>query len=93
MAYAVLDYLFDFILSIFFGADKNVIFLEKFGCKLQELISENFQETKLSRQDLSVELTMADGYESFISCTRTTSRGRTCYSGRSMFYGISIVSR
>ena len=40
-----------------------------------------FQETKLSRQDLSAALTMAPGYEAFLSCTRTTEKGRTCYSG------------
>ncbi|KAK2408891.1 endonuclease/exonuclease/phosphatase family protein [Trifolium repens] len=40
-----------------------------------------FQETKLSRQDVTADLVMADGYESFFSCTRTSQKGRTGYSG------------
>lgn len=44
-----------------------------------------FQETKLSRQDLSADITMAEGYEAFFSCTRTTARGRTSYSGVATF--------
>ncbi|KAJ8509894.1 hypothetical protein OPV22_000328 [Ensete ventricosum] len=44
-----------------------------------------FQETKLSRQDLSVDLTMAEGYEAFVSCTRTTNKGRSSYSGVATF--------
>jgi len=40
-----------------------------------------FQETKLRRQELTADLIMADGYESFFSCTRTSQRGRTGYSG------------
>lgn len=40
-----------------------------------------FQETKLRRQDLTADLVMADGYESFFSCTRTSDKGRTGYSG------------
>ncbi|CAA7403494.1 unnamed protein product [Spirodela intermedia] len=43
------------------------------------------QETKLSRQDLSADLTMPQGYEAFVSCTRTTEKGRTCYSGVATF--------
>ncbi|XP_078442841.1 endonuclease/exonuclease/phosphatase family protein isoform X1 [Wolffia australiana] len=43
------------------------------------------QETKLSRQDLSADVTMAQGYESFFSCTRTTEKGKTCYSGVATF--------
>ncbi|KAG0494138.1 hypothetical protein HPP92_005132 [Vanilla planifolia] len=43
------------------------------------------QETKLRRQDLSVDVTMADGYEAFISCTRTSSKGRLGYSGVATF--------
>ncbi|XP_019054693.1 PREDICTED: DNA-(apurinic or apyrimidinic site) lyase 2 isoform X5 [Nelumbo nucifera] len=39
------------------------------------------QETKLSRQDLKADLIMAEGYESFFSCTRTFEKGRVCYSG------------
>ncbi|CAN6481350.1 unnamed protein product [Victoria cruziana] len=41
-----------------------------------------FQETKLARQELSANLVMAEGYEAFISCTRTSSKGRPLgYSG------------
>ncbi|KAM6591810.1 hypothetical protein CsatA_014415 [Cannabis sativa] len=40
-----------------------------------------FQETKLRRQELTADLVMAEGYESFFSCTRTSERGRTGYSG------------
>ncbi|ESW28131.1 hypothetical protein PHAVU_003G261600 [Phaseolus vulgaris] len=40
-----------------------------------------FQETKLPRQELTADLIMADGYESFFSCTRTSQKGRTGYSG------------
>ncbi|KAM0873587.1 hypothetical protein ACQ4PT_037975 [Festuca glaucescens] len=43
-----------------------------------------FQETKLSRQDLSGDVIMAEGYEAFISCNRT-SRGRGAYSGVATF--------
>ncbi|XP_010531085.1 PREDICTED: DNA-(apurinic or apyrimidinic site) lyase 2 [Tarenaya hassleriana] len=44
-----------------------------------------FQETKLRRQELTADLAMADGYESFFSCTRTCERGRTGYSGVATF--------
>lgn len=44
-----------------------------------------FQETKLTRQDLSVDLTFAEGYEAFLSCTRGNSRGRSAYSGVATF--------
>ncbi|MQL96944.1 hypothetical protein Taro_029617, partial [Colocasia esculenta] len=40
-----------------------------------------FQETKLSRQDLSADVTMPQGYEAFVSCTRTTEKGKIYYSG------------
>lgn len=40
-----------------------------------------FQETKLRRQEVTADLVMADGYESFFSCTRTSQKGRTGYSG------------
>ncbi|KAG6399808.1 hypothetical protein SASPL_141293 [Salvia splendens] len=40
-----------------------------------------FQETKLSRQEFRADLVQAEGYESFCSCTRTTEKGRTGYSG------------
>ncbi|XP_037435601.1 DNA-(apurinic or apyrimidinic site) endonuclease 2-like isoform X1 [Triticum dicoccoides] len=43
-----------------------------------------FQETKLSRQDLSGDFIMAEGYEAFISCNRS-SRGRGPYSGVATF--------
>ncbi|XP_077231152.1 endonuclease/exonuclease/phosphatase family protein [Tasmannia lanceolata] len=43
------------------------------------------QETKLSRPDLSADLTMAAGYEAFFSCTRTLNKGRVCYSGVATF--------
>ncbi|KAL8472434.1 hypothetical protein ACS0TY_029589 [Phlomoides rotata] len=44
-----------------------------------------FQETKLSRQELKADLVQAEGYESFFSCTRTTQKGRTGYSGVATF--------
>ncbi|GFQ05046.1 DNA-(apurinic or apyrimidinic site) lyase 2 [Phtheirospermum japonicum] len=40
-----------------------------------------FQETKLSRHEMKSDLVQAEGYESFFSCTRTTAKGRTGYSG------------
>uniref|UniRef100_A0A0D9XG28 DNA-(apurinic or apyrimidinic site) endonuclease 2 n=1 Tax=Leersia perrieri TaxID=77586 RepID=A0A0D9XG28_9ORYZ len=43
-----------------------------------------FQETKLSRQDLSGDVIMAEGYEAFISCNRST-KGRGAYSGVATF--------
>ncbi|CAN8229183.1 unnamed protein product [Cochlearia groenlandica] len=44
-----------------------------------------FQETKLRRQELTSDLTIADGYESYFSCTRTCEKGRTAYSGVATF--------
>ncbi|XP_051127359.1 DNA-(apurinic or apyrimidinic site) endonuclease 2 isoform X2 [Andrographis paniculata] len=44
-----------------------------------------FQETKLSRQELRADLVQAEGYESFFSCTRTSEKGRTGYSGVATF--------
>lgn len=44
-----------------------------------------WQETKLSRQELSADVTMAEGYEAFVSCTRTSNKGRTGYSGKLRF--------
>ncbi|XP_015576322.2 DNA-(apurinic or apyrimidinic site) endonuclease 2 [Ricinus communis] len=44
-----------------------------------------FQETKLRRQELTSDLVIADGYESFFSCTRTNEKGRTGYSGVATF--------
>ncbi|XP_034223268.1 DNA-(apurinic or apyrimidinic site) lyase 2 isoform X3 [Prunus dulcis] len=43
------------------------------------------QETKLRRQELTADLVMAEGYESFFSCTRTSEKGRTGYSGVATF--------
>ncbi|KAF8701008.1 hypothetical protein HU200_033900 [Digitaria exilis] len=43
-----------------------------------------FQETKLSRQDLSADVIMAEGYEAFVSCNRST-KGRGAYSGVATF--------
>ncbi|XP_058187517.1 DNA-(apurinic or apyrimidinic site) endonuclease 2 isoform X7 [Rhododendron vialii] len=43
------------------------------------------QETKISRQDLTADLLVADGYECFFSCTRTTDKGRISYSGVATF--------
>ncbi|XP_062199593.1 DNA-(apurinic or apyrimidinic site) endonuclease 2-like isoform X2 [Phragmites australis] len=43
-----------------------------------------FQETKLSRQDLSADVIMAEGYEAFVSCNRS-SKGRGSYSGVATF--------
>lgn len=44
------------------------------------IIAVVLQETKLSRQDLSADVIMADGYEAFVSCNRS-SKGRGAYSG------------
>ncbi|KAF5454564.1 hypothetical protein F2P56_024219 [Juglans regia] len=44
-----------------------------------------FQETKLRRQELTADLAVAGGYESFFSCTRTSDRGRMGYSGVATF--------
>ncbi|CAN6198707.1 unnamed protein product, partial [Urochloa humidicola] len=43
-----------------------------------------FQETKLSRQDLSADVIMAEGYEAFVSCNRSA-KGRGAYSGVATF--------
>ncbi|ESQ53482.1 hypothetical protein EUTSA_v10024709mg [Eutrema salsugineum] len=51
-----------------------------------------FQETKLRRQELSADLTIADGYESFFSCTRTNEKGRTGYSGVATFCRVKSAS-
>ncbi|CAM8905176.1 unnamed protein product [Rhodiola kirilowii] len=45
-----------------------------------------FQETKLSRHELTADLVMANGYESFFSCTRTSGPGRVGYSGVATFF-------
>ncbi|XP_074304465.1 DNA-(apurinic or apyrimidinic site) endonuclease 2 [Silene latifolia] len=44
-----------------------------------------FQEIKLTRQEVTADLIMAEGYESFFSCTRTFGKGRTGYSGVATF--------
>ncbi|XP_059623496.1 DNA-(apurinic or apyrimidinic site) endonuclease 2 isoform X2 [Cornus florida] len=44
-----------------------------------------FQETKLTRQQLTADLVIADGYECFFSCTRTSNKGRVGYSGVATF--------
>ncbi|KZV30815.1 DNA-(apurinic or apyrimidinic site) lyase 2 [Dorcoceras hygrometricum] len=44
-----------------------------------------FQETKLSRHELRADLVRAEGYESFFSCTRTSEKGRSGYSGVATF--------
>ncbi|KAL2907098.1 DNA-(apurinic or apyrimidinic site) lyase 2 [Bienertia sinuspersici] len=44
-----------------------------------------FQEIKVTRQELTADLIMAEGYESFFSCTRTSGKGRTGYSGVATF--------
>ncbi|XP_009147422.1 DNA-(apurinic or apyrimidinic site) lyase 2 isoform X1 [Brassica rapa] len=51
-----------------------------------------FQETKLRRQELTSDLTIADGYESFFSCTRTCEKGRTGYSGVATFCRVKSAS-
>ncbi|KAK9165167.1 hypothetical protein Scep_000358 [Stephania cephalantha] len=44
-----------------------------------------FQETKLSKEEITADLIMAEGYESFFSCTCTSGKGRTGYSGVATF--------
>eukprot|EP00897_Mesotaenium_endlicherianum_P010955 jgi/Mesen1/9889/ME000070S09180 len=39
------------------------------------------QETKISRAELTADLVLAEGYETFLSCTRGSRRGRVGYSG------------
>ncbi|KAK6924489.1 Endonuclease/exonuclease/phosphatase [Dillenia turbinata] len=43
-----------------------------------------FQEIKVFRQELTADLVMAEGYESFVSCNRNSQRGRG-YSGVATF--------
>jgi AP endonuclease-2 len=40
-----------------------------------------FQEIKLSKQDLTADIAVAEGYEAFFSCTRTSHKGKIGYSG------------
>ncbi|KAL9275728.1 DNA-(apurinic or apyrimidinic site) endonuclease 2-like protein [Drosera capensis] len=44
-----------------------------------------FQEIKLTKQELTTDIAMAEGYESFFSCTRTCGKGRVGYSGVATF--------
>lgn len=39
------------------------------------------QETKVSRQELTADIAIAEGYESFFSFTRAVKNGRIAYSG------------
>ncbi|KAL9258291.1 DNA-(apurinic or apyrimidinic site) endonuclease 2-like protein [Drosera capensis] len=39
-----------------------------------------YNEIKLTRQELTTDIAMAEGYESFFSCTRTSGKGRVGYS-------------
>lgn len=50
-----------------------------------------FQEIKVTRQELTADLIMAEGYESFFSCTRTCGKGRTGYSGVATFCRIKAA--
>ncbi|KAG0626414.1 hypothetical protein M758_2G123800 [Ceratodon purpureus] len=43
------------------------------------------QETKTTRQELTADIAVTDGYESFFSCTRTVAKGRVGYSGVATF--------
>ncbi|XP_002964512.2 DNA-(apurinic or apyrimidinic site) lyase 2 [Selaginella moellendorffii] len=43
------------------------------------------QETKIRRQELTADIATPQGYESFISCTRTVKKGRLGYSGVATF--------
>jgi AP endonuclease-2 len=60
----------------------NSHFLLFFGLHNLDRCKFNIQETKLRRQELTSDLVIADGYESFFSCTRTKDKGRTGYSGK-----------
>ncbi|XP_072062356.1 DNA-(apurinic or apyrimidinic site) endonuclease 2 isoform X2 [Arachis hypogaea] len=50
-----------------------------------------FQETKLRRQELTADLVMAHGYESFFSCSRSSQKGRTGYSGVITFCRVKLA--
>lgn len=43
------------------------------------------QETKTTRQELTADIAVTEGYESFFSCTRTVAKGRVGYSGVATF--------
>jgi AP endonuclease-2 len=66
----------------FVRSSKSYFSLSSFHFLPHSLTRVIFQETKLSRQDVTADLVMADGYESFFSCTRTSQKGRTGYSGK-----------
>ncbi|KAI5060260.1 hypothetical protein GOP47_0024680 [Adiantum capillus-veneris] len=51
-----------------------------------------FQETKLSKQELTGDIATAEGYEAFFSCTRTVNKGKIGYSGVATFCRASITS-
>ena len=40
------------------------------------------QETKISRQEISADLAVAEGYESFFSFAKGSKKGRVGYSGQ-----------
>lgn len=42
------------------------------------------QETKITRQELTADIAVTEGYESFFSCTRTVAKGRVGYSGEGL---------
>jgi exonuclease III len=42
------------------------------------------QETKTTRQELTADIAVTEGYESFFSCTRTVAQGRVGYSGENL---------
>jgi exonuclease III len=42
------------------------------------------QETKTTRQELTADIAVTEGYESFFSCTRTVAKGRVGYSGENL---------
>ncbi|PSS29932.1 DNA-(apurinic or apyrimidinic site) lyase [Actinidia chinensis var. chinensis] len=52
-----------------------------------------FQETKLSRQDLTADLVVANVYECFFYCTRTSDKGRIGYSAEEGCTGVLESSK
>ncbi|KAG6554008.1 hypothetical protein Mapa_004925 [Marchantia paleacea] len=51
-----------------------------------------FQETKVSRQELTADIAIAEGYESFFAFTRAVKNGRIAYSGVATFCRIGKTS-
>lgn len=49
------------------------------------------QETKLSRQELSADMTSAEGYEAFFSCTHASFKRRSGYSGVATFCKVNAA--